>query len=173
MIELESFGVRTLRRDLSQAEVHYLRRAILGLAPGEPLGPRPPDDELIGLVCSGRSLPAAAGTGAGASGVAVADHANLTWHSPLRGPNDDRLGPRFPVTAGLYRPDEVQARLGSLPVRVVACVADDAAPTAFETDLAERNGLSVLSTELAPVALVAAHLGYHLAALVLETGEDV
>jgi hypothetical protein len=52
-------------------------------------------------------------------------------------------------------------------------VADDAAPTAFETDLAERNGLSVLSTELAPVALVAAHLGYHLAALVLETGEDV
>jgi hypothetical protein len=168
VVPIESFGVRTLRRALSQAEVHYLRRALLGLAPGEPLAPRRSEEELLGLICSGRAL-----HGTGPAMVAVADHANLTWRSPLRGPDDETLGPRFPVVAGLYRPEEVLARLGSsLLVAEVACVHDDGSPTGFERETAEKNGLNTLSTELAPVALVAAHLGFHLAALVLETGED-
>ncbi|MGH7831147.1 MAG: purine-nucleoside phosphorylase [Candidatus Binatia bacterium] len=32
----------------------------------------------------------------------IADHLNLTGHNPLRGPNSDFLGPRFPSLNGLY-----------------------------------------------------------------------
>lgn len=34
----------------------------------------------------------------------IADHLNLTGHSPLTGPNDDRLGPRFPDLVDAYSP---------------------------------------------------------------------
>ncbi len=34
----------------------------------------------------------------------IADHLNLTGRSPLMGPNDDRLGPRFPDLVDAYSP---------------------------------------------------------------------
>jgi hypothetical protein len=180
-------GVRTLRRELSPAEIHYLRRALLGLAPGEDLRPRPDNESVVGLVCAGRAAPGAgrqlgaaaeAGAGgesdaaAGEPGLAlhaVSDHVNLAWRSPLRGPNDDSLGPRFPALTGLYRPDAVRARLDlAAPGEVVACPADDRDLRPFELEVVERHGFRLLSTELAPVALLAAHLGYRVAAAVLE-----
>ena len=37
--------------------------------------------------------------------VAVSDHINLQGHNPLQGPNDDRLGPRFPdMTRAYWKP---------------------------------------------------------------------
>jgi purine-nucleoside phosphorylase len=36
--------------------------------------------------------------------MAIADHVNLTGASPLVGPNDDVLGPRFPDMTGAYDP---------------------------------------------------------------------
>lgn len=36
--------------------------------------------------------------------VAISDHINLTGHSPLTGPNDERLGPRFVDMTDVYTP---------------------------------------------------------------------
>ena len=66
-----------------------------------------PGEGVVGYVCVGR--PAAAREGARAAGagavIAVTDHANLTWRSPLTGPNDDSVGPRFPSMTGVYAPE--------------------------------------------------------------------
>jgi purine nucleotide phosphorylase len=42
--------------------------------------------------------------------MVIADHLNLTGHSPLTGPNDDALGPRFPDLTDVWNP-ELRARL--------------------------------------------------------------
>src|SRR3954452_24021836 len=36
--------------------------------------------------------------------IAISDHINLTGHSPLTGPNDERLGPRFVDMSDTYSP---------------------------------------------------------------------
>jgi purine nucleoside phosphorylase len=184
VLGLTAGGVGTLRRELSPAEVHYLRRLLLGLAPGEQLRARPQSDEVVGLVCAGRAAGVAAATapdeagaaGAGSAGASlhsVADHVNLTWRSPLGGPNEEGLGERFPATTRLYRPDLAGSLPGVDPVgEVVACPADDRHPTEFEREIVDRHGIRVISTELAPVALLAAHLGYRLVAVVLDQGKD-
>jgi hypothetical protein len=105
--------------------------------------------------------------------AAVRDHVNLTWSSPLRGRNDDSLGPRFPVTADLYRPGDVLSRLGKgVPVEVAACVRAEGRLNALESEVISHHGLAVITSELAPVALLAAHLGYALAAVVLDQGKE-
>lgn len=177
-----SYGVRTLRRELSQAEVNSLRRALLGLRPGDALRPRPAGETVVGLVFAGKPAPGSAwpsDTGGGSTTqtgggpLAVADHANLTWRSPLRGPNDESLGPRFPALAGLYRPGIVRERLPEVAgEEVVASVGDVARLTNLEGEIVTRHGFAVLTNELAPVAIAAAHLGYGLAAVALEQGED-
>ncbi len=204
VIELESVGVRNLRRRQSQAEVHALRKALLGLGPSSALRPRDPRESTVGYVCAGRSVAAAlaatsahsaplpaseAPSGAAASTIsamfpapaglpdagviAVTDHANLTWESPLTGPNDDSLGPRFPVMAGLYEPALVTA-LPALPVAtregVVAGVRDELDLTPFESRVAAAGSLekgpefTAVSSELVPVVVLAAHLGFRVAA---------
>jgi purine-nucleoside phosphorylase len=37
--------------------------------------------------------------------VLISDHVNLMGHSPLAGPNDEELGPRFPDMSDAYDPD--------------------------------------------------------------------
>ncbi|GAB4244670.1 MAG: hypothetical protein Kow00122_01130 [Thermoleophilia bacterium] len=207
IVMLRAAGVSTLRRRLAPAEVYALRKALLGLGPGEALRPRLAGETLVGFVCAGGVVgrgavagSAAAGATAAAEGattgadhasavaegattgadhasavaeraVAVADHANLTWMSPLVGPNDDSLGPRFPAMAGIYEPGVVQAALG-VPPAVVACVGDIHRLGAFEAELITGLGWTVVSHELAPVAITAAHLGFCVAAAVLVGGSD-
>ncbi len=175
-IELPAWGVRNLGRRLSAAEVHGLRKALLGLGPGKELVPRDPDDEVVGYVCVGRSVLDDAGGRAGggplrgsaapAPALAVTDHANLTWQSPLRGPNDDSLGPRFTVTAGMYAPELVLSRIAAARGEV-AGVRDTGALSGFEMRICTQSGFPAVSSELVPVALIAAHLGFRLAAAVL------
>ena len=104
--------------------------------------------------------------------VAVRDHVNLTWRSPLTGPNDDSAGPRFPSMTGVYLPDLTSGRLSAregMIVRsgVVAGVFDPARLNAFETEAIEARGYAAVSAELVPVVIVAAHLGLRVAAAVV------
>ena len=202
VVSLFEAGVRNLARPLSQAEVHAVRKALLGVGPGEDLRPRDPADQVVGYVCCGREAggdegPLGAGPAAGTAPLpvtaapraappatvspgpmaaprvlAVADHVNLTWRSPLRGGNEERLGPRFPVTAGLYDPEAVRAGVPGgeeIPAVVTVQVARAAALTAFERETVRALDVPMVSEELVPVALLAAHLGYRVAAaLVLD-----
>ena len=104
--------------------------------------------------------------------VAVPDHVNLTWRSPLTGPNDDSAGPRFPSMTGIYLPDLTAGRLSAcegMIVRsgVVAGVFDPARLNAFETEAVEAHAYAAVSAELVPVVIVAAHLGLRVAAAVV------
>jgi purine-nucleoside phosphorylase len=108
--------------------------------------------------------------------VAVGDHANLTWRSPLWGPDDGTLGERFPRVAGLYRADVVIEAFavieapGRGPVSgVVAGVHTHGQVTEFVRGVMAAQGWTVWSAELVPVALVAAHLGLGVAAVVVQT----
>lgn len=182
VVELARVGVKNLRRRLSAAEVHALRKALLGLGPGHDLAPRDSEDVMVGYLCVGTRPSAEAATArvgrseaecvpAGYSMITVTDHANLTWESPLTGPNDESLGPRFPVTAGLYLPERVTAALAgpgaALEAGVVAGVRDERRLSPFEAGVVAGGGFAAVAAELAPVTVVAAHLGFHVAAAVL------
>ncbi len=192
---LRTGGVPNLRRRLSQAEVHALRKALTGAGPAKP--PTPPsgrEGRVVGLVCSGARVPGGPLRGRGLEtqardtpglvAFAVADHVGLGLPSPLMGPNDDTLGPRFPVMAGIYRPglifgaaeeaseflEHVGIRVAAEPV-VAAGVKDDSRLAPFESAVVQAHALPVVSGELVPVAIVAAHLGFRVAAVVLTAGE--
>lgn len=166
VVVLSQRGVKNLRRRLSQAEVHAIRELL-----GDALGA---DDAavvvgaelLIGYVCAGTAVPGVCP--AGVTSVVVTDHVNLTWWSPLTGPNDDRLGPRFPVVAGMYRPRRAAAAAGNASVEgVVAGVRDDSRLTIFEKQVVERHGMTAVSSELVAVGILAAHMGLKVAAVVV------
>jgi hypothetical protein len=174
VVPLKDVGVRNLSRPLSAAEVALLRKALTGDArDGEGLA----EDEgaIVGYVCRGCRV-AAEGMIGPTDGedrlVVVTDHANLTWRSPLTGPNDDSAGPRFPSMTGIYSPETAVSRLGAAPgiivtKGVVAGVLDDSRPTAHEAEVARAQGHAAVSSELVPVVIVAAHLGLRVAAVVL------
>lgn len=179
VVSLREVGVGNLSRRLSAAEVHLLRGAMLGGDPEQCAkagwGQGRGRVGIVGYVCRGAGL----GSGDAAAGavrlVAVTDHANLTWRSPLIGPNDDRLGPRFPSMTGVYAPEVVSGPAQSgegmivLP-GTVAGVLDDAWLTGFEAEMASAQGCAAVSSELVPVVIVAAHLGLRVAAAVLIAG---
>jgi hypothetical protein len=180
---LSRMGVGNLRRRLSQTEVGSVREA---LGRGTDCAGADAGDEepLVAYVCSGRLLESAREAGGGGvendarlTLAPVSDHVNLTWLSPLRGPNDEALGPRFPSVAGVYRPDLVQPVLGELGLfvnpSVVVQVGDQARLTAFEWAVARRHGIIWASDELAPVVLLAAHMGMRVGAIVIDTGVAV
>jgi hypothetical protein len=175
VVRLTDVGVRNLSRPMSAAEIALLRRTLVG------------EQAVVGYLCPGKRVPGwdekdgedgAEIAGAGATPpdrrvarlVIVTDHANLTWRSPLTGPNDDTVGPRFPSMTGIYAPEVALNRLGLLDgiiVRsgIVAGVVDHDHPTAFEAGVAQRQGYVAVSCELVPVVIVAAHMGLRVAAV--------
>jgi hypothetical protein len=174
MVSLAQAGVRTLKRPLSAAEVALMREALAG------------EEPVVGYVCRGASLPDARPEGVGGpaapepvSGplrvVAVSDHVNLTWGSPLTGPNDASVGPRFPSMTGIYRPEVVLDRVGAaggiiVDAGVVAGVRDDGRLTSYEEEVARVPDYLAVSEELVPVVIVAAHMGLRVAAAVVLEG---
>jgi Phosphorylase superfamily len=182
VLTLGDVGIRNLSRRLSAAEVALLRTALRATAsdPEE-------DDGIVGYVCGGFAAVPAASAGdvpagaveasrglqpVGTDIVVVEDHVNLTWRSPLTGPNDESAGPRFPSLTGIYLPELTAGRLSQHPLNkgmivrsgVVAGVFDPARLTAFETEAVEAHAYAAVSAELVPVVIVAAHLGLQVAA---------
>jgi hypothetical protein len=168
---LLQLGVANLSRPLTAAEVSLLREALKG------------EEELVGYVCGGVHLGAAEADTLDDQGrrsvrvVAVTDHVNLTWRSPLTGPNDDRFGPRFPGMTGIYAAEAVLDRVGVargmiVTPGVVAGVQDDRRLDAYEAGTAGACGHVAASSELVPVVIVAAHMGLRVAAAVVTTGRS-
>ena len=94
----------------------------------------------------------------------LADHINLLGDNPLIGPNDDRLGPRFPDCSGAY--DErlrvlarsVAAEQGTV-VRegVYVAVAGPNLETRAEYRMLREMGADVVGMSTVPEVLVAVH----------------
>lgn len=166
VVSLARAGVSNVRRSLSAAEVHLVRR---GLSCRGSVG------DMVGYVCTGRWFrrePKGVAEARGGHLLPVADHVNLTWVSPLAGPNDDSIGPRFIPVAGIYRPELVhsllsrEVALGAPGVAVQ--VGDIWGLTGFEEQVTLRLGAEWVSDELSSVVLVAAHRGCAVAAVLVE-----
>lgn len=98
--------------------------------------------------------------------VVISDHINMAGISPLEGPNDERLGPRFPDMTDVYTPE----------LRAAAAAAGEQAGVAlkegvylwwrgpmFETPaeirMARTLGASLVGMSTVPEATVARHMG--------------
>jgi purine-nucleoside phosphorylase len=106
--------------------------------------------------------------------VCLTDHLNLTGTNPLRGPNDDRLGVRFPDMTEVYSSQlralaqEEAQRLGiNLVPGVYACVSGPSYETPAEIRMLRALGADVVGMSTVPEAIVARHAGMAVLAVAL------
>ena len=104
--------------------------------------------------------------------VAVSDHLNLQGTSPLIGPNDDSLGPRFPDMSDAYDPDyrrlahEAAAGLGlELGEGVYAAWLGPAFETPAEIRMTKALGGDLVGMSTVPEVIAARHMGIRCLAL--------
>ena len=104
------------------------------------------------------------------------DHLNLMGGSPLRGPNDEELGPRFPDMTEVYdaglrtRAREVAARLGiPLAEGVYAAFHGPEYETPAEILMARALGADAVGMSTVPEAIAARHAGLRVVAVALVT----
>jgi purine-nucleoside phosphorylase len=98
--------------------------------------------------------------------VLVSDHLNLQGSSPLVGPNDEALGPRFPDMSAAYDPElralahAAAAGLGqSLTEGVYAAWLGPAFETPAEIRMIRVLGADLVGMSTVPEVLAARHLG--------------
>lgn len=98
--------------------------------------------------------------------VAIADQINLLGDNPLRGVNDDSLGPRFPDMCDPYDPELITVaqscaeELGMrLPSGVFIAVAGPNLETRAEYRMLRRLGGDLVGMSTVPECLVARHAG--------------
>jgi purine-nucleoside phosphorylase len=108
--------------------------------------------------------------------VVVSDHLNLQGSSPLVGPNDDRLGPRFPDMSDAYDGAlrcaalEAGRRIGvPLAEGVYAAWLGPAFETPAEIRMIRTLGGDIVGMSLVPEVLAARHMGIRCLALSLVT----
>jgi len=98
--------------------------------------------------------------------VVIRDHLNLAARNPLVGPNDARLGPRFPDMSSVYA-QEIRALLAevfaarSLPYRegVYAWMLGPSYETPAEIQMIRRLGGDLVGMSTVPEAIALRHMG--------------
>ncbi len=96
----------------------------------------------------------------------ITDHLNLLPDNPLRGPNDERFGPRFPSPVGVYSRGLIEVARAvagkngfSLREGVYAALQGPSYETEAEVRYLRMLGADAVGMSTAPEAIVAAHGG--------------
>ena len=104
--------------------------------------------------------------------MAMADHLNLSGWNTLTGPNDDRLGPRFPDMSRAYHPGLLallaeRARLEGVSVHtgIYAQVSGPSYETPAEVRALRALGADAVGMSTVPEVVAAAHMGVPVAGL--------
>jgi purine-nucleoside phosphorylase len=108
--------------------------------------------------------------------VCLEDHLNLLGANPLRGPNDERFGVRFPDMSEVYSRRlrslafEEAGQLGlDLASGVYACLPGPSYETPAEIRMLRVLGADVVGMSTVPEAIVARHAGLELLGLAVVT----
>jgi purine-nucleoside phosphorylase len=98
--------------------------------------------------------------------VCITDHINMAPDHPLRGPNDDRLGVRFPDMLHAYNKDlrdtftKISGQIGlKLKHGIYLCLQGPSLETPAEYRMARILGADVLGMSTVPEVIVANHAG--------------
>lgn len=110
----------------------------------------------------------------------VTDHINMTGLNPLRGPNDDTLGPRFPDMSRAYCPrlgdicDQAALRLGiRLERGVYAGVLGPSLETPAETRMLRLLGADAVGMSTVCEVIAARHAGLSVLAISCLTNRNL
>ncbi len=104
--------------------------------------------------------------------MAITDHINLMGENPLRGPNDDRFGPRFQDMTSVYAPayieaaHEVAREIGVvLSEGVYMALRGPTYETPAEIRMMRKMGADAVGMSTVPEATVAHHCGMKVLAI--------
>lgn len=104
--------------------------------------------------------------------MAITDHINMMGENPLRGPNDDRFGPRFPDLTAVYTPAYVEAahevarEIGViLSEGVYMALRGPSYETPAEIRMMRKLGADAVGMSTVPEAIVARHSGMNVLAI--------
>ena len=104
--------------------------------------------------------------------MVISDHINFMGANPLRGPNDDTLGPRFPDMVGTYT-DELRTLAHEvdrdLREGIYVAVAGPNYETPAELRMMRGFGADAVGMSTVPEVLVARHLGMRILAVATVT----
>jgi purine-nucleoside phosphorylase len=102
----------------------------------------------------------------------ISDHINLSGWNALTGPNDDRLGPRFPDMSHAYHPElrKLLAKVAheqGLQLRegVYAMVAGPSYETPAEIRMLRTVGADAVGMSTVPEVVAASHMGVRVAGI--------
>ena len=98
--------------------------------------------------------------------MVISDHLNLMGVNPLRGPNDERFGPRFPDMSAIYSPElqelvVEEAKAINVEVRrgIYGALSGPSYETPAEIHLLRTLGADAVGMSTVPEAIVARHMG--------------
>jgi purine-nucleoside phosphorylase len=98
--------------------------------------------------------------------MVISDHINTSGMNPLRGPNDSRLGPRFPEMSAAYSPSlrkKAHGAAEAIGVRiregVYAWWCGPSLETPAEIRMLRTNGADAVGMSTSPEVMVANYLG--------------
>ena len=98
--------------------------------------------------------------------MVISDHLNLMGVNPLRGPNDERFGPRFPDMSAVYAPElqelvVEEAKAINVEVRrgIYSALSGPSYETPAEIHLLRTLGADAVGMSTVPEAIVARHMG--------------